>query len=128
MDDKKKITYRTSIDPNVPISKPLPNNDTYRDEEKNEAIKKTSGIAPAKSMSLSLGKVNFPSPNLAMSQKNIERVVPTERRKPLLASRVTGTYGMKKNKHRNKVANNVTNDNLLKNLILFDSIFVCNDY
>ena len=80
-----------SIDPNVPISKPLPNKETYIEEEKNEDIKNTSGITAAANINLSFGKTNFPSPSLAINQKKTESVVPIESRNPLLASRVTGT-------------------------------------
>ena len=81
---------RTSIDPNVPTSKPLPKSDTYKEEEKNEEIKKTSGIAPAIKSNLSFGTTNLPSPNLEINQKNRDKVTPTDNRNPLLASSVTG--------------------------------------
>jgi hypothetical protein len=114
-----------SIEPKVPISKPLPNKEIYNDEENRDATKKTNGMTPAKRINLSRGIVNFPSPNLATSQKNRDIVNPTDIRKPLLASRVTGMYGIKKNKEPNNVANKVTNDNLLKNNTFFDSIGFC---
>ncbi|OGJ05947.1 hypothetical protein A2387_02625 [Candidatus Nomurabacteria bacterium RIFOXYB1_FULL_36_10] len=82
---------RINMDPNVPISKPLPKSDTYREEEKKDDIKNISGIAPAKRINLSFGTVNLPSPSRAINQKKTERVVPTESRNPLLASSVTGT-------------------------------------
>ncbi len=110
------------MDPKVPSSKPLPNIDTYEEEEKNEEIRNTTGIARAKSIILSLGIKNFPSPSLAISQKNSESVVPTDIKKPLFASRVTDTYGRKKNNDRNKVARSVKNDTVLKNSIFLDSI------
>ena len=65
---------------------------------------------------------NFPSPSLAISQKNSASVTPTETRNPLLASRVTGVYGIKKNKDKKQVASKVVNDNLLKKDTFFDSI------
>ena len=79
-----------SIEPNVPISKPLPKSDTYSEEEKNDEIKKTKGIAIANSNNLSFGITNFPSPSLDINQKKIERVTPIEIKNPLLASKVTG--------------------------------------
>ena len=111
-----------SIEPNVPISKPLPNNETYRDDEKSDAIRKTNGINPANRINLSLGTTNFPSPSRAMSQKNSASVTPTETKNPLLASSVTGTYGIKKNSDKNSVPRSVVNDSLLKNSTVFDSI------
>ena len=78
------------MDPNVPISKPLPKSETYRDEEKNDEIKNTKGIAIANKINLSLGITNLPSPNLEINQKNKESVAPTDKRNPLLASSVTG--------------------------------------
>lgn len=82
---------KTSIDPKVPISKPLPKSDTYKDDEKNDEIRKTRGIRPANRIILSLGTENLPSPSRAISQKNKASVMPIEMRNPLLASRVTGT-------------------------------------
>jgi hypothetical protein len=111
------------MEPNVPISKPLPNSDIYIEEEKKDAIKKTRGIAAANKINLSFGTTNFPSPSLEISQKNRERVAPTDNKNPLLASKVTGVYGIKKNKTANNVNKSVTNDNLLKNSTFFDSIF-----
>jgi len=113
---------RTSIEPKVPISKPLPNSDTYRDEEKNEEIKKTNGIAIPNIINLSFGIKNFPSPSLEISQKNNESVAPTDNKNPLLASSVTGTYGKKKKREANIVKRRIANDNLFKNAIFFDSI------
>ncbi len=112
------------MEPNVPISKPFPNKETYKDEEKKEDNKNTRGINPAARINLSLGNINFPSPNLAINQKNTESVVPTDNKKPLLAANVTGINGIKKNKDKNNVDNNVKNDNLLKNSTFFDSIFI----
>ena len=89
----------------------MPNKDIYKDDEKNEEIKKTIGISPANKINLSLGITNFPSPRRAMSQKKRDRVDPMERRKPLLASRVTGTYGMKKNNDIKIEPSNDQNDN-----------------
>ena len=80
----------TSIEPKVPSSNPLPKSDMYRDEEKKDDSKKTTGIDKPINISLSLGIENLPSPSLAMSQKNKARVIPTDIRKPLLASKVTG--------------------------------------
>jgi hypothetical protein len=114
---------RTSIDPNVPISKPLPNKETYKDEEKNDEIKNTTGIAKATNRILSFGTTNLPSPSLEISQKKTDSVAPTDNKNPLLASSVTGVYGMKKKRLTNKVNKRVTNDNLLKNSTFFDSIF-----
>ena len=79
------------MDPKVPISKPLPKSDTYRDDEKKDAIKNINGIIPTKRINLSRGIVNLPSPSRAINQKKTDKVVPTDRRKPLLASKVTGT-------------------------------------
>lgn len=95
----------------------------YKEEEKNDEIKKINGIASANKMSLSFGITNFPSPSLEINQKKIERVVPMEIKKPLLASRVTGEKGIKKKRLTNNVAKRVKNDNLLKNSTFFDSIF-----
>jgi hypothetical protein len=81
---------RISIDPNVPISNPLPKSETYRDEEKNEEIRNTKGIIPANRINFSLGKTNLPSPSREISQKKRESVTPTDKRNPLLASSVTG--------------------------------------
>jgi len=78
------------MEPKVPISKPLPKSETWKEEEKNDEIKKTTGIANAKSTNLSFGITNFPSPSLEINQKNKESVAPTERRNPLHASSVTG--------------------------------------
>jgi hypothetical protein len=80
----------TNIEPKVPISKPLPKIETYKDEEKKDEIKKTKGIAIPNRINLSLGIKNLPSPSLEINQKNSERVAPTDKRNPLLASRVTG--------------------------------------
>jgi len=80
----------------------------YLEEEKKDESKNTTGIAAPAINSLSFGKENLPSPSLAISQKNRARVAPTEIRNPLLASRVTGTYGMKKNIDINTVAKNIT--------------------
>ena len=105
--DKKNIIKSIRIEPKVPSSKPLPKREMYKDGEKNDEIKNTSGIAPANNIKRSLGNTNLPSPSLAISQKKIERVVPIESKNPLLASRVTGEKGMKKNKETNIVASNV---------------------
>ena len=113
---------RTSIEPNVPNSKPLPKKETYLDEEKNDANKNTTGIAAAARIILSFGIENLPSPSLAMSQKKRAKVAPVDIRKPLLASNVTGTKGIKKNNESIKVTNNIENDSLLKNSTFFDSI------
>lgn len=91
MDDRKNTRKRTSIEPNVPISKPLPKSEEYTEEEKKEATRKTNGIKPANKISLSFGKTNLPSPSLAISQKNNESIIPTDKKNPLLASSVTGT-------------------------------------
>lgn len=91
IEDKKKTIKSTSIDPNVPTSNPLPKSETYSDEEKNDEIRKTNGIAPANKINLSLGKINLPSPSRETNQKKRESVAPIERRNPLLASRVTET-------------------------------------
>ena len=48
-----------------------------------------------------MGITNFPSPSLETNQKNRDKVAPTDRRKPLLASRVTGEKGIKKKVFRN---------------------------
>jgi hypothetical protein len=60
------------------------------DEENKEEIKNTRGMNIANKINLSLGITNFPSPNLEISQNNNERVVPIDKRNPLLASRVIG--------------------------------------
>ncbi len=95
----------------------------YNDEEKKEEIRKTRGINSANKINLSLGITNLPSPNLETNQKNNDRVAPIDSKNPLLASRVTGVYGKKKNRQANNVNNKDTNDNLLKNSTFFDSIF-----
>jgi len=122
IDDKKKIQDIIRIDPNVPTSKPLPNKDRYNDGEKNEDIRKTNGIIPANRIILSFGTVNFPSPRRDINQKNTDKVIPINIRKPLLADRLMGTNGIKKKIETNKVEINVINDKLLKNSIFFDSI------
>ena len=87
---------KTNIEPKVPSSKPPPNNDMYGEEEKNDAIRNATGIAKAENTMRSFGIKNFPSKSLASSQKNTENATPTETRKPLLASNVTGIKGTKK--------------------------------
>jgi hypothetical protein len=91
IEDRKNIINRTSIEPKVPSSNPLPNRDTYLEEEKKDESKNTTGIAAPATISLSFGKENLPSPSLAINQKNRASVAPTEIRNPLLASSVTGT-------------------------------------
>ena len=110
------------IDPKVPTSKPLPNKDKYKDEEKNDEIRKTNGIIPANKNILSLDITNFPSPKRDINQKNIDKVIPINTRKPLLADKLMGTNGIKKKIETNKVEIKVINDKLLKNSIFFDSI------
>jgi hypothetical protein len=90
IEDRKNIIKRISIEPNVPISKPLPKSDTYKEEEKSEAIKKTKEITPPNRINLSFGIKNLPSPNLDINQKKRARVAPIDMRNPLLASSVTG--------------------------------------
>lgn len=124
IDERKKSRNKISIDPNVPISKPLPKSEIYLDEEKSDAHKKTIGINAPNKIILSFGIENFPSPKRAMSQKNTARVIPTDTKNPLLASSVTGINGMKKNNERKIVPRRVVNDNLLKNSTVFDSIFL----
>ena len=113
-----------SIVPKVPTSNPLPNNEIYKEEEKNDAIKNETGIIAPKRSTLSFGTENFPSPRRAISQKNTDKVMPTEIRNPLLASKLTGAKGTKKKIDPQIVVNNNTNDNLLKNSTLFDFMFI----
>ena len=74
------------MEPNVPISKPLPKRETYREDEKNDEIKNTNGIAPVNKINLSLGTTNLPSPSLEINQKNKESVAPIDKINPLVAS------------------------------------------
>ena len=111
------------MEPKVPISKPLPNKEAWIDGEKKDETRKINGITPPNKTNLSFGITNFPSPSLATNQKIKDKVAPTDKRKPLLASRVTGEKGIKKKKQAKIVNNNRTNDNLLKKSIFFDSIF-----
>ena len=80
-------------------------------------------MAIANRINLSFGITNLPSPSLEINQKNNERVAPTDRRNPLLASRVTKEYGIKKKRLVNKVSKRIMNDNLLKKATFFDSMF-----
>ena len=57
-----------------------------------------------------------------MSQKSIESVAPIDMKNPLLASRVTGVLGIKKNKGMNIVTRRVINESFLKKSTFFDSI------
>lgn len=114
---------KINIDPNVPVSKPLPKSELYIDEEKKEEIKKTRGMSPANNINLSLGITNLPSPSLETSQKNRDKVTPIDSKNPFPASRVIGIQGKKKNGVINIVNNKDANDNLLKNSTFFDSIF-----
>jgi len=91
IENKKNIKNRINIDINVPISKLFPNKDRYVDLENIEDIRKTRGIRAPKMISLSFGNTTLPSPSLAINQKNRDIVTPTERRKPLLSSRVIET-------------------------------------
>ena len=111
------------MEPNVPTSKPAPKRELYKEEENRDEIRKTTGIIAPNSINLSFGILNFPSPRRAINQKNRERVAPIEIRNPLLASRVIGVNGIKKNRETKKVTNNVRNESLLKNLIFLGSIY-----
>jgi len=114
------------MEPKVPTSKPVPKRELYKDEEKNEAIKKIIGIIAPNIINLSFGIRNFPSPSRAINQKNKDKVEPIETKKPLLASSVIGVNGRKKKKERNRVTRSVRNDNLLKNFIFLGSIYLFN--
>ena len=96
------------MEPKVPISKPLPNKEAWIDGEKKDETRKINGITPPNKTNLSFGITNFPSPSLATNQKNKDKVAPTDKRKPLLASSVTGEKGIKKKKQAKIVNNNRT--------------------
>lgn len=94
------------------------------DEEKKDETRKTKGISPASKIKRSFGRENLPSPRRAINQKNKDRVAPMDSKNPLLASNVTGIYGIKKNNTPNIVTRRVIKDNLLKNSTFFVSIIL----
>ena len=86
------------MEPNVPISKPLPHNDTYREDEKSADSRNTIGIVAAYMSKRSIGIRYVPDFTEATSQKSSASIAPRETKNPLLTVKETGTKGIKTNK------------------------------
>ena len=93
---RKKDIAKIKTDINVPISKPFPQKETVKLEEKTDATNTERTIAITPKKIRFLGTMILPSTSLDKSQNNKEIKIPKNRKNPLLTPKEKESPGIKK--------------------------------